>query len=69
MALFGYLIGAGVAYAAQYGVREGLGDVTVEITPWMLGAMAAVTLVMAALGSILPVRRVSRLDPAMVFRQ
>jgi putative ABC transport system permease protein len=69
LAAVGYLIGAAVTYAAQFAIREGLGDVTVEVTPTMLAAMFGVTVVMAVLGSITPVRRVARLDPAVVFRR
>lgn len=69
LALGGYLIGAAVTFGIQYAIRERLGDVTVEITPWMLVAMAVLTLVMAAIGSIMPARRVARLDAAEVFRR
>ncbi|MFC5288431.1 ABC transporter permease [Actinokineospora guangxiensis] len=69
LAVVGYLIGAGIAYGAQFGIREGLGDVTVEVTPVMLAGMFGVTVLMAVLGSITPVRRVARLDAAVVFRR
>lgn len=69
LALGGYAVGAAVSYLIQSVIRERLGDVTVEIAPWMLLMMAAVTLAMAVIGSIVPVRRVSRLDPAIVFRR
>ncbi|BBX96596.1 ABC transporter permease [Mycobacterium lacus] len=65
----GYLVGAGIAYAAQFAIRDRMGDVTVQITPTMLAAMAGATAVMAILGSLLPLRRVSRLDPAAAFRR
>ena len=69
LAVVGFLVGVAVTYGIQLAIRERLGDVTVEITPFMLIAMFAAAVVMAALGSIVPVRRVGRLDPAVVFRQ
>lgn len=68
LALGGYVIGGVVAYAAQFAIKESLGDVTVEITPTMLAGMLAVTLLMAVAGSIVPVRRVAAVDPAEAFR-
>lgn len=65
----GYLAGASLTYAVQFAVRDRLGDVTVQVTPLMLAAMAAATVVMAALGALLPVRRVTRIDPALAFRR
>ncbi|TXI42029.1 MAG: ABC transporter permease [Mycobacterium sp.] len=69
IAALGYLLGASLAYAAQYLIRDRLGDVTIAVTPSMLGAMAIATAVMAGLGSLLPLRRVSRIDPALAFRR
>jgi putative ABC transport system permease protein len=68
LALGGYVIGGLVAYAAQFGIKERLGDVTVEITPAMLASMFAVTVLMAVAGSVVPVRRVAAVDPAEAFR-
>jgi putative ABC transport system permease protein len=65
----GYLVGAGVTYGVQFLVKDRLGDVTVEVTPTMLAAMAAATGVMAIIGSLIPVRRVTRIDPAQAFRR
>ncbi|MCB0941190.1 MAG: ABC transporter permease [Mycobacterium sp.] len=64
----GFVLGAAIAYGAQFLISERMGDVTVAITPAMLAAMAAATAVMAALGSLLPLRRVVRIDPAVAFR-
>jgi len=69
LAAVGYAIGAGLTYGAQFAIREGLGDVTVEVEPLLLVAMFGITLAMAVIGSIAPVRRVARLDPATVFRR
>ncbi|MGC7299030.1 ABC transporter permease, partial [Mycobacteroides abscessus subsp. massiliense] len=49
--------------------KDRLGDVTVEVTPAMLATMAAATGVMAVIGSLIPVRRVTRIDPAQAFRR
>lgn len=69
IATLGYLLGAAISYAAQFLIRDRMGDVTVEITPAMLGAMAFATAAMAILGSLLPLHRVSRIDPALAFRR
>lgn len=68
VAAAGFVLGAAIAYGAQFLISERMGDVTVAITPAMLAAMAATTAVMAALGSLLPLRRVVRIDPAVAFR-
>ncbi len=69
IAALGYVVGAAITYGAQFLIRDRMGDVTVEVTPVMLGAMAAVTAVMAVLGTLIPLRRVSRIDPAVAFRR
>jgi putative ABC transport system permease protein len=69
IAALGYLVGAALAYAAQFLIRDRLGDVTIAVTPGMLAAMALTTAVMAALGSLLSLRRVTSIDPAMAFRR
>ncbi|OHT85032.1 ABC transporter permease [Mycobacteroides saopaulense] len=65
----GYLWGAGITYGVQFLVKDRMGDVMVEVTPTMLAAMAAATGVMAIIGSLIPVRRVTRIDPAQAFRR
>ncbi len=69
IAALGYVVGAAITYGAQFLIRDRMGDVTVEVTPVMLGAMAAATAVMAVLGTLLPLYRVSRIDPAVAFRR
>ncbi len=69
VAAAGFVLGAAIAYGAQFLIGERLGDVTVAITPPMLAAMAAATAVMAVLGSLLPLRRVLHIDPAAAFRR
>lgn len=65
----GYLAGAAVAYGAQLLLGDRMGDVTIAITPTMLAAVGLGTAVMAAAGTLLPARRVSRIDPAIAFRR
>ncbi|GEM_PF-906971 len=69
IAALGYLLGAAVAFGAQFLIGERMGDVTVAITPGMLAAMAAATAVMALLGSLIPLRRIRRIDPVDAFRR
>ncbi len=65
----GYLVGAAIAYVVQSLIGDRMGDVMVAITPPVLAAMAGATAAMAAIGSIMPLRRVSRIDPAAAFRR
>lgn len=65
----GYLLGAAIAYGAQFLLGDRLGDVVLRVTPAMLAAVAAGTAVMAVLGSLLPLRRVTAIDPATAFRR
>lgn len=69
IAALGYLLGAAIAFGTQFLIGERMGDVTVAITPGMLAAMAAATAIMALLGSLIPLRRVYRIDPAEAFRR
>lgn len=69
LAVSGYAVGATIAYAAQFLIRDAMGDVMVEITPPMLAAMAVITAVMAALGALIPMRRITKIDPALAFRR
>ena len=69
IAILGYLVGSALAYAAQTLVGDRLGDVSIAITPLMLVVVGLGTAVMAALGSLLPARRVGRIDPAIAFHR
>lgn len=69
IAALGFLLGGAVAFAGQLLIGDRMGDVMVAITPPMLAVMAAATALMAAAGSLLPLRRVARIDPAVVFRR
>lgn len=65
----GYLAGAALGFGAEGLLGDRLGDVSIAITPTVLAAVAAGTAAMAALGSVLPARRVARIDPAIAFRR
>lgn len=69
LAFTGYLIGSAITYLAQFVIRNRMGDVTVEITPAMLAAMGLATAAMAVLGAILPLLRVTKINPALAFRR
>ncbi len=69
IAALGYLVGAATAYAAEFLIGDRLGDIAIAITPTLLVTVAAGTAVMAALGSLLPARRIARIDPAVAFRR
>lgn len=69
IAAAGYLVGAGTAYAVQFLIGDRMGDVMVHISPSMLAAMAGTVAAMAAAGSLMPLRRVTRIDPATAFRR
>lgn len=69
VASLGFVLGGAVAFATQFLIGDRMGDVAIAITPTMLAAMAAATAVMAALGALLPLRRVSRIDPVAAFRR
>jgi putative ABC transport system permease protein len=69
VAALGYLLGSALGYLAQFLVGDRLGEATLAITPAMLAVMALATAAMAALGSLLPLHRVTRIDPASAFRR
>lgn len=65
-AVAGYLLGAGATLlVVRLYVRIG---VKVEVTAATMAAMLAATLLMCFLASLLSVRRLARLEPALVFR-
>lgn len=65
----GFFLGGTVAFATQFLIGDRMGDVVVAITPPMLAGMAVATAAMAAVGALLPLRRVSRIDPVAAFRR
>lgn len=69
IAAAGYLAGTGTAYLVQALIGDRMGDVMVQITAPTLALMAVATAAMAAAGSVMPLRRVFRIDPAAAFRR
>lgn len=65
----GYVLGVAITYLAQLLIQGQVGDVAVSIPLWLIGAMALGSVIMAVLACLVPAKRVSRLDPAAVFRQ
>ncbi|NKR12324.1 MULTISPECIES: FtsX-like permease family protein [Paenarthrobacter] len=67
-AVLGYLLGAGLALATSAAAGSLVPEFITEIR-WLDAAwIFAVTLGMAVVSSLLPVRRLARIDPAEVFR-
>ncbi|WP_115789489.1 ABC transporter permease [Arthrobacter silvisoli] len=67
-AVLGYLLGAGLALAVSAAAGSYVPEFITEIRWWDAGWIFAVTVAMAVVSSLLPVRRLARIDPAEVFR-
>jgi putative ABC transport system permease protein len=65
-ALAGYLLGALTVLAIAWVQREA--TAALALSPWLMGLLALLTLLMCALGALISIRRVTRLDPGEVFR-
>jgi putative ABC transport system permease protein len=63
-AAIGYLLGVGCFFLA----REGLSSLRMVMTPQILVGVGVSSFVMCTIASLVAVRRVLRVDPAMVFR-
>jgi len=69
VAFVGYGFGLGLASGFFEGVNQPLSDLKGFWLPWQVAAMVAVaTLVIVLLASVVSLRRVLLLDPAVVFR-
>ena len=68
LAVLGYISGVAITYGIQVFLAGRVGDVTIWIPPGLVATMAAGSAAMAIIGSIIPVRSVSGLDPAAAFR-
>lgn len=65
-ALIGYTVGISIALAVSYISQQGT---TAVIVPWQLAlGLLALTLVMCTAASLVSINKVTRLDPAMVFK-
>ncbi len=65
-AVVGYLIGMSIALVAAYVSQQGT---TAVILPWgLVGGLFGLTLVMCVGASVVSINKVTRIDPAMVFK-
>lgn len=64
--LLGYLVGIGIALTVSYGSLQG--SPAILVPPALVAALFALTMTMCAAASMVSINKVTRLDPAMVFR-
>jgi putative ABC transport system permease protein len=64
--LLGYVVGIGIALAVSYGSLQG--SPAILVPPALVAALFALTMTMCAAASMVSINKVTRLDPAMVFR-
>jgi putative ABC transport system permease protein len=69
MALFGLILGLGLAWLAAQGVMNLFPKFLVVLQPGSILLTTAVGLLMGLLAALLPARYVGYLDPAQVFRK
>ncbi|WLQ08269.1 ABC transporter permease [Arthrobacter oryzae] len=67
-AVLGYVVGAGMALAVSAAAGNYVPEFITEIRWFDAAWIFAVTVAMAVVSSLLPVRRLARIDPAEVFR-
>jgi len=65
-AVIGYTFGMGVSAFVVSGSARG--GANILLPGWMVATMLALTIVMCVTAAIVSVRKVTRLDPAMVFK-
>ena len=65
-ALTGYTLGALAIFVLAWVQRDA--TAALALSPWLMGLLALLTLLMCALGALISIRRVTRLDPSEVFR-
>jgi putative ABC transport system permease protein len=65
-ALAGYLLGAMGVLAIAWIQRDA--TAALALSPWLMALLALLTALMCALGALISIRRVTRLDPSEVFR-
>ncbi len=64
--VLGYVVGMTIAQVVSRGSQQG--TTAVLVPPWLALALFGLTLGMCALASIVSINKVTRLDPAMVFK-
>ena len=62
----GYVAGIAIALVVSAGSQQG--PTAILVPPWLVAALFVLTLGMCALASIVSINKVTRLDPAMVFK-
>ena len=65
-ALVGFVVGGGLSFAAQAGLKYA--NLTVALSPGLMAATALLTAVMCTAAAMLSILKVLRLDPATVFK-
>ncbi|HRQ35722.1 MAG TPA: ABC transporter permease [Chiayiivirga sp.] len=65
-AVAGYALGAAGVLGIAWIQRDA--TAALSLSPWLLGLLAVLTAAMCALGALISIRRVTRLDPSEVFR-
>ncbi|MDO4899122.1 ABC transporter permease [Actinomyces sp.] len=69
LGLIGGLIGTAIGYGLAVGVGLGVFDRPIAFSWWLATASVALTTLVAVIASYSPVRRASRIDPALVLRE
>lgn len=69
LGLVGGTVGIGVGHLLATGIGVGVFDRPVAFSWWLAAVALLVTALVAVLASYLPVRRASRIDPAVVLRE
>jgi putative ABC transport system permease protein len=64
--VLGFIPGIGIALTVSAGSQQG--TTAILVPPWMVGALFVLTLGMCAAASVVSISKVTRLDPAMVFK-
>lgn len=66
--LCGFALGTPVAYGAAQGIAEIVPEFTTIFNPLYVFGVLGIVLLMSGVSSLLPVHRISRVDPGTVFR-
>ena len=67
--MIGGLIGTAVGYGLAVAVSVGVFEQAIGFTWWLAVLAVLMTAVVAVIASYSPVRRASRIDPALVLRE
>lgn len=62
----GYAVGLGLAWAGKSGYETT--GMSMALPTWLLVLVLCLAILMCTLGALLPVRKITRLDPASAFR-